>query len=53
MARYDTFETVYPRYEFAPLVDIAIALGGGLRRLVLAIRRTPAGTVDTGLGHPA
>ena len=53
MARYDTFETTYPRYEFAPLVDIAIALGGGLKRLVSAIRRTPAGTVDTGLGHPA
>ena len=30
-----TFEETYPRYEFAPLVAIALALGGwvaGLRR---------------------
>jgi hypothetical protein len=53
MTRHDTFETTYPRYEFAPLVDIAIALGGGLKRLVSAIRRTRPGTVDTSLGHPA
>jgi hypothetical protein len=53
MARDDTFETTYPRYDFAPLVEIAIALGGGLKRLVSAIRRTRPGTIDTGLGHPA
>ena len=53
MSRDDTFETVYLRYDFAPLVEIAIALGGGLRRLVSAIRRIRPGTVDTGLGHPA
>ena len=53
MARYDTFETVYPRYEFAPLVELAIIVGGGLKRLASAIRRTRPGTVDAGLGHAA
>jgi hypothetical protein len=53
MTRYDTFETVYPRYEFAPLVDLAIIVGGGLKRLVSAIRRNRPVAVDAGLGHPA
>jgi hypothetical protein len=53
MSRDDTFETVYPRYDFAPLVEIAIAVAGGLKRLATAIRRTPSGAVDTGLGHAA
>jgi hypothetical protein len=37
-----TFEEVYPRYEFAPLVAIALALGGwlaGLRDRVKHARR--------------
>jgi hypothetical protein len=37
-----TFEETYPRYEFAPLVAIALALGGwlaGLRDRVKHARR--------------
>jgi hypothetical protein len=57
MSRDDTFETVYPRYEFAPLVEIAIALGGGLKRLATTLGRNRASggasAVDAGIGHAA
>jgi hypothetical protein len=55
MSRDETFETVYPRYDFAPLVEIAINLGGALMRLASTVGRNGrAGQhspVDAGMGH--
>lgn len=57
MSRDDTFETVYPRYDFAPLVEIAIIAGGGLKRLAAFIGRSRAtrgtATIGSGVGHAA
>jgi hypothetical protein len=57
MSRDETFETVYPRYDFAPLVEIAINLGGALMRLASTVGRNGrAGQhspVDAGMGHAA
>ena len=36
-----TFEETYPRHEFAPLVAIALALGGWLARQRDPVRHAP------------
>jgi hypothetical protein len=43
-----TFEETYPRYEFAPLVTIALALGGWLAGLQRdRVKRPPRTRVQT------
>ena len=43
-----TFEETYPRYEFAPLVTIALALGGWLAGLQRdRVKRAPRARMQT------
>jgi hypothetical protein len=43
-----TFEETYPRYEFAPLVTIALALGGWLASLKRdRVKRAPRAEART------
>ena len=42
-----TFEETYPHYEFAPLVTIALAVGGWLAGQRDRIKRAPRARMET------